>query len=116
MSVTEGQLRYSSHCPSLTVLAKAEVAWLESIPGADNEVPEDFNCELEPGHPGRHVAGVQSVGATGAEYWAWWDDSGTREIAAADPCEEREGHVRTGEAEPWLCLLPAGHSGRHFFA
>lgn len=100
-------------CSSSVNLTEAEVTWLDSLSHAAHEVPGPVQCELEVGHPGRHVSLAQADdigGADGPEinYWAWWAEGSAHEISTGDACDAEDPK---GE----LCLLPSGHVGRHLF-
>lgn len=86
-----GRLQGASDIPHPVIadpdLDDAEVAWFGSLPDAAHQVQARLWCELEAGHPGRHVALAQSQdtgqredGDPEVNHWAWWADAGNREI------------------------------------
>lgn len=102
-----------SSCPSATRLTEAEVTWLDNLSHAAHEVTGPVQCELEAGHPGRHVglAPADDIGGADARRSTTGrggPDSSAHEISNEETCGAKDPK---GE----LCLLPVGHPGRHLF-
>jgi hypothetical protein len=98
-------------CPGLVELTDVEIAWLDHLYGAVNEVAGRHYCELETGHAGRHAAlGQRDVRG---DWWVWWaEDDGSREILLMDPCPVEQD---TTDPDQRPCLLPIGHAGGHSY-
>lgn len=96
-------------CWAAITLAPTQRQWLNSLPGAPDEVSWHLGCELEPGHSGPHYAfGQTSEGHD--EYWLRWDNPATTatEIVALAGCP-----VTSDEPPRPSCTLPEGHAGGH---
>lgn len=71
---------------------------LDDLPGAAYEVPNEVTCALQRGHSDSHMAVLQGWG--NEEVWLTWSAPTT---VSAPGCR----------ADGMICLLPAGHHGRH---
>jgi len=102
------------HCLARVQLDSAEREWLEFRPAAANEVPASLSCDLESGHPGSHGANAQM--GDGVEWWIHWT------LRASEIVERKGCWAETPDPKPYapdevdVCLLYAGHPGRHSFA
>ena len=94
-------------CVARIELDGHEVRWLDSLPGAADEVPTSVRCSLEFDHPGPHAALGQAVGDT--ELWVRWTLRAS-EIVRLPNCPE---HDTTPSQEP--CFLFDKHPGKHTF-
>lgn len=96
-------------------LTNAERAWLDELPDAAGESVPDQSCNLDGGHPGKHVAFVQSQDYGDNEslisWWVWWDEDG-HTISARKECIVERLAQHPGAD---LCMLPADHWGRHLY-
>lgn len=100
------------HCIARVALDETEVEWLSVRPYAAHEVKSTLYCDLEAGHAGTHAA----LGQQGnqIEWWVLWTlrafEIVERQVCAA----EAPGDLDDGEDRE-ICLLYAGHPGRHSF-
>jgi len=107
-------------CPSSAVLGAAEAAELGAVPDAAYELAPQMWCELEAGHPGRHVALAQAQDAptqdqrddADVNHWAWWDNDGSPELTTGPSCPAAS---READPDADLCILPAEHAAGHLF-
>jgi hypothetical protein len=98
-------------------LDDADIAWLDDLPDAANEMEKRRYCELSAGHDGRHVALAQAQdsndGETLVSWWVRWPETGGKyEITAGPICGVR---VDAQDEDSDLCCLPDGHPSRHMF-
>ncbi|MEV8639452.1 hypothetical protein AB0395_48210 [Streptosporangium sp. NPDC051023] len=93
---------------SATELTSDEYRILDELPDGANTVEVEAHCWVQEGHPGQHMTLGQACGAEDVEWWLRWGDEG-RDLAAVEMCPEAD------PASADLCLLPAGHWGRHSY-
>ncbi|MFI9597711.1 hypothetical protein [Nonomuraea sp. NPDC052265] len=98
-------------CDHFNALTDAEWAGLQSSANRTAVHNRDpvYVCELEPQHPGPHMALAQ-VWAGGDDVWLCWDRA-LRKLVTLPHCPAETGPVD----EPDECLLFADHPGAHTF-
>jgi hypothetical protein len=95
--------RLLTRCGARAELEPAAVLWLLDRPASAHAFIGIPACELEDRHDGPHAALGQQSGE--AELWIRWN--GTVRILETPECFYDDGDA--------VCLLYAGHPGRHSF-
>ncbi|HEY7272210.1 MAG TPA: hypothetical protein VH502_05715 [Actinoplanes sp.] len=91
-------------CAARTDLDPAAVLWLLDRPACTHFFIDIPMCELEAGHDGPHAAFGQQCDE--AELWIRWEGN-PPQIRETPRCPYDDGDA--------VCLLFAGHPGRHSF-
>ena len=91
-------------CVARAALDPASVLWLLDRPASTYALIDIPVCELEDGHDGPHAALGQQSGDV--ELWIRWHGTASR-ILECPHCYYDDGDA--------VCLLFAGHPGRHSF-
>jgi hypothetical protein len=100
-------------CLAKVQLDDAEREWLEFRPYAANEVPPTLSCDLEADHPGPHASNAQQ--GDRIEWWVHWTLRAS-EITQQRACGAEKANTNPAAPEETdICLLYAGHAGRHSF-
>lgn len=102
----------TSRCPARIELDPAQMAWLDSLPRPAHGLLRVLRCELETGHPGPHAGLGQHSFET--QYWVQWTLSAS-EINPLEMCTAERVVDAGGDEDDNVCLLFAGHAGRHAY-
>ena len=103
-------------CARQAVLSQPELDIINALPDSAHETAGELWCELEPAHPGPHLALAQAYGNPERSRWLQWDDNGRSWLDIEDSAHcNAEGPLIKSINEPAMCLLPGTHLGRHTF-
>lgn len=101
-------------CPEITLVAPALLRPVEERlwEVSEGDEPEEWGCDLEPGHLGEHWTAVAHRSSADTDVWLCWATGAPAELAERPVCEFGWA-CEDDAADDWVCFLVVNHPGRH---